>query len=92
VAAGAVRWVVVVSDRLGSAWREYANNVIPLNATAVQASECRRAFYAGASAMLTAILSMLSPGDDVTAADLTTMEELHVELIDFATALKTGRA
>jgi hypothetical protein len=82
----------VNSDRIGAAWREYRTKVIPLNASAIQAKESRRAFYAGANAMLVSILGMLDPGNEVTANDLAGMDALQAELEHFAREILAGRA
>jgi hypothetical protein len=81
-----------MSDRISAAWREYRTKAIRLDAPAVQATECRRAFYAGAATMLTAILTMLEPGEEPTEKDLANMDALRGELVAFAEAVRAGRA
>jgi hypothetical protein len=80
------------SDVIGAAWREYRTLVIPLEAPPIQARESRRAFYAGANAMLVGIIKMLDPGDDVTNADLARMDSIQAELEQFARDIAEGRA
>jgi hypothetical protein len=79
-------------DVIGAAWREYRLRVIPVHASAVQAQESRRAFYAGAQALLTGILRGLDPGDDPTQADLARMDAIAQELEQFARDVLAGRA
>ena len=79
-------------DRIGKAWREYRLLAIPITAPAVQATECRRAFYAGAGALLTAVLAMLGPGEEPTQDELRAMDEINAELHAFVAAVREGRA
>lgn len=81
-----------MSDRLGAAWREYRTKVIPLEAPAIQAQESRRAFYAGAQALLGLLLNVMEPGTELTAADLKVMDEIAAELTAFSQAVREGRA
>jgi hypothetical protein len=82
-----------MSDRLGTAWRDYRVKVMPLAAPAIQATECRRAFYAGAQAMIAAMLSFLGHNDDpATEQELADMDALQAELDRFANDVKAGRA
>ena len=79
-------------DRIGVAWRELRTKVIPLDAPAIQARECRRAFYAGASAILAILFAGVGtdPGEPATAAELTMMDDLKAELEQFARDLRAG--
>lgn len=77
-------------DRIWAAWRDYRTRVIPLDAPAIQATECRRAFYAGANALLVAILGALEPGTEPTEADLRMMDEIAAELDAFGEAIRGG--
>ena len=54
--------------------------------------DLRRTFYGGASTTYFAIISMLSPGDEPTEADLQKMRDLHAELQAFNDEVKAGRA
>jgi hypothetical protein len=80
-----------MSDRLGEAWRSYRTKVIPLDASSIHATESRRAFYAGARAMLASIMGMLDPGTEPTEVDLWNMDELDEELTRFAAGAAEGR-
>ena len=80
------------ADRIGALWRDYRTKVIPVTAPAIQARECRRAFYAGANALFTSILAMLDPGAEATEADLTKMDLIAEEFRAFARAIEDGRA
>lgn len=79
-------------DRIGAEWRSYRTRVIPLTAPAIQATECRRAFYAGAQALLHVILAVLEPGLEPTAADLRAMDEIAAELTAFSEQVRRGQA
>ena len=73
-------------------WDKYARGVLPLNAPLVQKQETRRAFYAGAHSILFRVIDAFAPETEPTDADLQIMENLHQELLDFAAAVKAGRA
>jgi hypothetical protein len=73
-------------------WADYAEKVLPAHAPAVQKQETRRAFYAGAAAMLDAIVGGLEGGEDATEGDLAHMDDLQRELLTFAADVKAGRA
>jgi hypothetical protein len=75
-----------------AAWNNYRAKVIPKDAPAVQLLECRRAFYAGAETLLSAILRSMAPGPDVTQADEDYIAAVHNELLAFAQDVKEGRA
>jgi hypothetical protein len=45
-------------------WKSYERDVVPAEANDVQREECRRAFYAGAWACFTAVLSATEPDDE----------------------------
>lgn len=73
-------------------WNSFATTVIPMNISATQRREMRRAFYAGGQAILFGLIAALAPGSEPTAEDLTVMSDLQQELSDFATSVKEGRA
>jgi hypothetical protein len=78
--------------RLEKVWLTYRHFVIPKDAPAVQVSESRRAFYAGADGLLNEILGMLDADSEPTPADILKMEEISQELKDFALAVQNGAA
>lgn len=57
-----------------------------------QRREMRRAFYAGAQAILFKIIQVLAPEAEPTEDDLQMMSDLHQELQDFAKLISQGRA
>lgn len=77
---------------LDAHWRSFAESVLPVNAPMVQRMEMRRAFYAGARALLTGIMTNLGGGDDATPGDLSLMNGLVAELRQFERDLREGRA
>jgi hypothetical protein len=65
-------------------WLSYRQRVIPKDAPKVQIDECQLAFYAGATALFSTIISILQPGQEATDADLETMSAIEAELRGFA--------
>lgn len=76
---------------IGSSWSSYRAAVVPASAGPTHVKECRRAFYAGAQAVL--LLQMQISGadvpDDVGAQYI---ESLHRELATFAQLIQAGQA
>ncbi len=66
------------------AWASFEAAVVPAEAGEHQRASMKMAFYGGASSLLAAILNMLEPGEDATAADLANMDALEAELREFA--------
>lgn len=82
-----------MSDKiLNTAWRSYAERVIPADASDYQRRECRLAFYAGARSLFTGIIDMLDPGDEATDADCAKMGMVEAELEQFYNDVKNGEA
>lgn len=73
-------------------WGIFSERVMPIDAPAIQKQEMRRAFYAGAQAILFRVIAAFSPETEPTEADLKVMDDLNQELNDFGQALKEGRA
>lgn len=73
-------------------WREFESHTIPPRAGDPQRKDMRRAFYAGAFAILQRTAHALSEGDAMTPADDAIMEGVAKEFDDFADAVKAGRA
>lgn len=69
------------------AWQGYRKLVVPANADAVQVSETRQAFFAGASILFTALQHGVSEGDDVQPADIQLMADLQAEIDAFGQAI-----
>lgn len=70
-------------------WQEYRLKVIPLNASSLQVAETRRAYFAGAGAVVRMLQALNIPG--VPALD----RELHAmrtDVEDFRAAVSAGRA
>lgn len=76
---------------IADAWRDYEIKVVPLNAPEVQRTESRRAFYAGAIAVFTGVLSMLEPGMEPTDNDLKKMDDLFKEIKQYKADVAEGR-
>lgn len=73
-------------------WDSFARAVLPANCSTVQRQEMRRAFYAGAQAIMFKVITSLAPDSEPTGEDLQMMMDLGRELSDFAEAVKAGRA
>jgi hypothetical protein len=80
--------------RLKDAWEDYRTLVIPKDAPPVQVRESRRAFYAGAQALLSVIMRQLTPDveptEPPTEADLQMMDEIDGELVAFFASVAAG--
>ena len=75
------------------AWLKYSHRVLdPIRADQVQRQETRRAFYAGASALLHAITENLTPEEDPQPQDLLMMDSITRELDEFLASVRAGRA
>ena len=78
--------------RFAEQWDSYARTVLPKNAPTAQRWECRRAFYAGAQAIMFGVIAALAPESEPTEEDLKMMDNLQRELERFAQDVKDGRA
>jgi hypothetical protein len=54
--------------------------------------DLRRTFYGGVAALLGILMKSLSPGDEITEADLQMVRDASKELQEFIEALKRGAA
>jgi hypothetical protein len=70
-------------------WLLYQVSAIPRAAGDVQVSECRRAFYAGAAALLELVVRSWNPEVPDVVGELM-IEQLRVELAHFARDLQAG--
>jgi hypothetical protein len=73
-------------------WDKFARAVVPIGAPPIQRQEMRRAFYAGAQAVMFGVIAAFAPETEPTPEDLQVMDDLERELSDFAVAVKEGRA
>lgn len=71
-------------NTIAELWSAYEKQVLPLDAPAIQRSECRRAFYAGVRGWLDMSADRLEEGDEPTEADLKWMQDRDDELQAFA--------
>ena len=55
---------------LDKLWNDYATRVFPPNASPVQTSETKKAFYAGAYSILTAMVDQVGDEEDATEEDM----------------------
>jgi hypothetical protein len=77
---------------MGEQWDEFARKILPPNCPNTQRIEMRRAFYAGAQAILFRVIVAFAPEAEPTAADLQVMDDLDQELQDFGKMIQEGRA
>jgi hypothetical protein len=75
-----------------SAWVDYRDKVIPWTAPAIQVTEMKRAFYAGAACLLDAQCKILGPGREPTDSDLLIMNGIQTELEQHASDVLGGKA
>ena len=73
-------------------WDQFARQVLHPQAPAIQKQEMRRAFYAGAQAILFRVIQAFGPESEPTAEDLQIMQDVHDELQEFGRLVKEGRA
>ena len=68
-------------------WESYYDTVIPSDASGVQVTESKQAFYAGASILYWFLMRALDPGPEPTAADMDRLEGLKDEVDAFAESI-----
>lgn len=76
---------------VGEAWSDYAARVIPVGSPHVQLVESKRAFYAGAQALLYGMLRNMPDTEDEKAEEQF-MFALEDELKAFVAQIKKGEA
>lgn len=69
-------------------WQGLRIFALPQNASEIQVTEMRKAFFAGAQHLYASILSFLEPGTDETPNDMKRMEMLDKELRQFVQELR----
>ena len=73
-------------------WQSLADLIFAPNTPAIQVTECRRAFYAGAKAFMRLQMSDLDPDLTVSEADIDRMSGWADELDAFGEAVEEGLA
>ncbi len=68
-------------------WASLAAMWVPANAPPQQVTDLRKAFMAGAQHTWASLMTMLEPGADPTAADLSRMDKIQAELDAFGAEL-----
>lgn len=75
-------------------WQGMRLMVLPPNASAVQVSEMRKAFFMGAQHLYASIMSFMEEGEEPTDQDMDRMNKIHNELeafrMDVTTNFKAG--
>lgn len=78
---------------LAEQWQAFDRLIlVPAKAGAVQRKETRRAFYAGAQALLEIMRTCISDDPDMTATDEKLIEQIDAEFVQFAKDIEGGRA
>lgn len=77
-------------EPLDAQWKQYLEMVVPTNAHESQVIETRRAFHAGATAMLR-ILRRVGEPDISEGEGMKWLVDIAHEIADFAEAVKDGR-
>jgi hypothetical protein len=73
-------------------WKQFSQQLHLEESPATQRTEMRRAFYAGAQAILFRVIQVLAPESEPTEADLQIMKDLEQELLAFFMLVKAGLA
>ena len=84
-----------MAGRFFQEWKAYRQQVLPAQITSVQEIETRRAFYAGAQALLSVQMKGFeteSGSDEPTEADLAVMDGIKAEFDEYLEQLKVGKA
>jgi hypothetical protein len=79
---------------LGEDWEEFASKILKpmgVRVGSVQYVETRRAFYAGATAMMS-LMTDLDPEKEPTDLDVAWLQSVHEELKQFARDVGAGKA
>jgi hypothetical protein len=71
------------------AWQDYRLRVVPLDASSIQVAETRRAYYAGAGAVVKALLRT---SGSVPTPQRLAVDEVQQELLRFQADVEAGRA
>jgi hypothetical protein len=79
------------AKHIAAEWATYAEHILPKNAPPIQVQETRRAFYAGAGAILHHILRLADPGEEPTETDLRMMDDIEVEIEEWLVDMEAGR-
>jgi hypothetical protein len=82
----------MADTKIKAQWDSYVRAVMPPGVGRVQLQETRRAFYAGAQALMAIMVGGVSDEDEMTPADESLMEGIHAEFEQFAEDVKSGKA
>lgn len=84
--------MALLNGRMAKQWTVFEAVVMSPTAPRIQRTEMRRAFYAGAEALLREIMGSLDPEAEVTDADTVIMDQIVAELTAFGEAVGRGEA
>lgn len=77
---------------LADQWEDFSLRVGLHMVSSTQRKEMRRAFYAGAASLLTAMMVGFTEDHEPTAEDLAYMDSIHMEMMQFGYAIANGEA
>lgn len=78
---------------LDKLWNDYGSRVLPVNVGPVQVAETKRAFYAGAYSILTAMMDQVGDEEDATDTEVNMVGDFFTEAEKFlASQLKAPSA
>ncbi|HEX2882239.1 MAG TPA: hypothetical protein VHO25_22115 [Polyangiaceae bacterium] len=75
------------TNYIGQAWERFEAMVLPQSAGAFQRNEMRKAFFAGATILFEIMNNGISDGLDVNPEDMTFMNDLNAEMVEFGQSL-----
>jgi len=76
-----------VNKPIETAWKRFERMVVPADASAVQRSEMRKSFYAGAAIVFKVITQNVSEGEEVQESDLKLLDDIAREVDEFGVEL-----
>lgn len=79
-------------SRIEQLWLNYRWAVLPKDASDIELTECKRAFFAGGHAFFTAVMGFLTSGSEVQEQDLINLGLMEAELRRFNDKVKRGLA
>lgn len=71
-------------------WDQFSRAIMPKDAPSDQRREMRRAFYAGAQAVLFGVIVAMAPEEEVTDSDMAALQGVQDELKDFFDGVTKG--
>lgn len=83
--------LAVVPNLISNEWDSFRESVLSPHAPEVQVTEMRRAFFGGAMALFSALMTKFDEGEEETERDLLQMDAIDKELREFGERVGRGR-